>query len=107
MVSSDKQQLQAGAFTRFQILVECDDLLGIFVNLVVGNFAPDDLAEEHAPVGVDDGSVWSGASICKPQGEGCNPGRPRDEHLMGFESHADLVASPHPPFDFVLASKFT
>jgi len=95
----------SGGFKRFHILVECDHLLGIFVDLVVGDLAPGDFAEDHAPVGIDDGSVCSGACVCKPQAGGGVPGRPRDEHLLWFESQADLVDTPHPPLDLLSASK--
>ena len=56
----------ASRFMRRHILVEYDNLLGIFVDLIVGDLAPGDFAEDHAPVGIDDGSVGSGASIGKP-----------------------------------------
>ena len=90
---------------RRHILVECDHLLGIFVDLVGGDLAPGDFAEDHALVGIDDGSVCRGTSVCKPQANGGIPRWSHDEDLMWFESQADLVDTPHPPLDLLSASK--
>src|SRR5215212_101897 len=95
--------LRAARFVRRQILVELGDLLGVFVDLVVGDLSPDDLAEDRAAVGVDDFSIRSDQLVGEVHADGRVPGRSHDEDLVRPQLHTYPDQSLRPPLDLVLA----